>query len=212
MTGKMAETDVAVDLRDAPQLQRFLMLNVRPTGRRIGNGSYGTVDELEVEGLLCAGKKLHEILVEQENQGTEKVLEKFMNECSLLSDLRHPNIVQFLGICFLEISDLPILVMEYLPHCLDNLLENTRNIPMAVKHSILCDVARGLTYLHAQSPPVVHRDLTSRNVLLNTAMSAKIADLGVARILNLHPGQQAATMSRVRRLYAWTQNSYSILT
>ena len=89
--------------------------------------------------------------------------------------------------------------MECLPLCHEGLLENTRDIPLAVKRSILCDVARGLTYLHSKTPhPIIHRDLTARNVLLNSAMVAKIADLGVARILNLRPGQIAATMTQVR--------------
>ena len=90
-------------------------------------------------------------------------------------------------------TELPVLVMECLPLCLDGLLENTRDITLAVKRSILCDVARGLTYLHSKTPPIIHRDFTAKNVLLNSSMVAKIADLGVARILNLRPGQMAAT-------------------
>ena len=184
--------------RDYPQLQRFLLRNVRPTGRQFGVGSYGSVEELEIDGLLCAGKKLHAILVEAGNDGAQNIAEKFVEECTLISDLRHPHIVQFLGICSLPGSELPILVMESMPLCLDGLLENTGDIPLAVKRSILCDVARGLTYLHSKTPPIIHRDLTAKNVLLNSAMVAKIADLGVARILNLGPGQMAATMTQVR--------------
>ena len=54
---------------------------------------------------------------------------------------------------------------------------------MALKCSVLHNVACGLAYLHEQSPPVIHRDLSARNVLLDSEMVAKIADLGVARIL-----------------------------
>ena len=156
-----------------------------------------------MEGLLCAGKKLHDALVERGNQGAQNMVDKFVEECSLLSELRHPHLVQFLGICFVDTSNLPILVMEYLPYCLDSLLDpeedaERKNIPLALKRSILCDVARGLSYFHSHVPPIIHRDLTAKNVLLTSAMTAKIADLGVARILNLQPGRLAATMTQVK--------------
>ena len=124
------------------------------------------------------------------------MVDKYYKECSLLSELRHPHIVQFLGICFLPDSQLPILVMERLQGSLDELLETTPDIPLCTKLSILQDVARGLVFLHNRSPAVIHRDLTARNVLLNAAMTAKIADLGNSRISNLRPGQLAQTMTK----------------
>ena len=121
----------------------------------------------------------------------------FLRECTLLSRLRHPHIVQFLGVCYLPGSRLPLLVMERLFTSLDELLENKDIvIPFDAKLSFLRDVAKGLIFLHGQTPPVIHRDLTARNVLLNTGMVAKIADLGVARIVNIQPGKLAATMTR----------------
>ena len=53
---------------------------------------------------------------------------------------------------------------------------------VVLKSSVLHNVACGLAYLHGRSPPVIHRDLSARNVLLNLEMVAKFADLGVARI------------------------------
>ncbi len=188
----------AFELRDAPKLQRFLLRNVRPTGKQIGVGSYGSVEELDIHGLICAGKKIHDVLLEPGNDGVQTVVEKFVEECSLLSDLRHPHIVQFLGVCFIEGSPMPVLVMEYLPHCLDAILEeNTIDMPLGLKLVILSDVARGLAYLHGQTPSIIHRDLTAKNVLLNSALVAKIADLGVARIIDLRPGQLTAFMTQV---------------
>ncbi len=188
------------NLRRRPQLQPFLLPDARPTGRIIGRGSYGTVEELELDGLSCAGKKLHDVLVERGDYW----LRKFVAECSLLATIRHPNVVQFLGICFLDGSDLPVLVMEYLPYCLDSFLDPEEgadrvDIPFAMKYYILRDVVLGLVHLHARSPPVIHRDLTAKNVLLTSAMMGKIADLGVARILNQRPGRLAVTMTQVRK-------------
>ena len=129
------------------------------------------------------------------------MVEKYFDECRLLSDLRHPNIVQFLGICFLDTQfsstmNLPVLVMERLQCSLDDLLENTPNIPLHKKCSILQDVASGLVYLHSHNPVIIHRDLTARNVLLNSAMVAKIADMGNSRIVDIRPGQLVRTMTR----------------
>ena len=81
--------------------------------------------------------------------------------------------------------------MEQLDSNLDNLLETTPSIPLTLKQSLLTDVARGLLYLHTRDPPVVHRDLSARNVLLTSSLVAKISDLGCARIVNLRPGQLA---------------------
>ena len=170
-------------LENAPQLRPFELSNVKSTGKNLGGGSYGTVEELEINGLICAGKKLFDALIEPGNQGVQQTVENYYRECSLLSDLRHPNVVQFLGICFLPKTRLPVLVMERLDGSLDELLESTPNIPLHVKVSILQDVTRGLVYLHNHKPPIIHRDLTARNVLLTPAMTAKVADLGNSRLL-----------------------------
>ena len=117
----------------------------------------------------------------------------------LMAEMRHPHIVQFLGLCFLEGSALPVLVMELLDSSLDDLLESSKfpGLPLALKQSLLTDVARGLVYLHTHNPPVVHRDLSARNILLTSSLAAKISDLGNARIVNLQPGQLARTLTRV---------------
>ena len=190
-------------LQTAAKLRPFVLSNVTPTGKMLGEGSYGCVEELNVNGLMCAGKRIYKTLIEPENEGADRMVEKYYDECQLLSSLRHPNVVQFLGICFLETQSisttdlkLPVLVMEMLQGSLDHLLENTPNIPLAKKCSILQDVARGLVYLHNRSPAVIHRDLTARNVLLNSAMVAKIADMGNSRIVNIRPSQLTNTMTR----------------
>ena len=114
-----------------------------------------------------------------------------------MAKMRHPHVVQFLGLCFLEGSALPVLVMERLDSSLDELLEDAPGLPLTLKRSLLADVARGLLYLHTHNPPVVHRDLSARNVLLTSSLVAKISDLGNARIVDLRPGQLARTLTRL---------------
>ncbi len=168
----------------ASQLQSFL-LNVRPTGRIIPTSTDSVargrhpVEELEVQadGLICVGKKANVRVCTSDRIMPDEV-DKVVEECSLLFSLRHPNIVPYLGLCFLHDSDLPTVVMEYMPHSLEQLLKMAVDIPLSVKRSIASDIARGLTYLHSHSPPVVHGKLTASNILLTFAVVAKISDIG----------------------------------
>ena len=123
------------------------------------------------------------------------MVRKYLRECHLMSSLHHPNITQFLGLCFLPGTRLPLLVMERLETSLDDLLEHMPNLPLSLKRSILEDVAHGLLYLHERHPPVIHRDLTSKNVLLTSSLVAKITDMGNSRIVNIHD-QMARTLTK----------------
>lgn len=177
-------------LRNDPQLRQFTLSNVRFTGTSIGSGSYGNVEAVEVAGAKCAAKRIHGFFQDRREISEaeiRKVERQFVVECQLMSTLRHPHIVQFIGVCFLDGSRLPALVTERLFTCLHELLEPEGkprpHIPLRLKCSILRDVSSGLAYLHDRSSPIIHRDLSARNVLLNSAMVAKIGDMGVARIL-----------------------------
>ena len=162
------------------------------TEEEYGRGSYATVVGLEYRGLKCAGKKLHYVLIEE---GVREIVYRFEGECRLLAQMRHPNIVQFIGVYFEEDSEIPILVMEFLPTTLARCIDTYGVLPEEVSYAILHDVALGLYHLHSQTPPIVHRDLSANNVLLTPNMTAKISDLGVAKILNLTPLQ----LSRMTR-------------
>ena len=165
----------------------FELTEVEVKDRELGHGSFATVIELEYLGLKCAGKKIHEILKKQGNASYSVV--RFEEECHLLSQVRHPNIVQFLGVYFQRGVQTPFLVMEFLPTNVTSCIQQYGILPKELNYSILHDVALGLRYLHSQTPPIIHRDLSSNNILLSTNMTAKISDLGVARILNLTPLQ-----------------------
>ena len=166
----------------------YKLTGVTVTDQELGHGFYATVLELEYMGLKCAGTKIHELLLEP--QGDESnAIRRFEEECRLLSQVRHPNIVQFLGIYFQQGVHKPILVTEFLPTNLTSCIKQYSILSKDISYSILHDVALGLCYLHSQTPPIIHRDLSSNNVLLTSNMTAKISDLGVARILNVSPPQ-----------------------
>ena len=168
----------------------YKLIGIVVTNRELGHGSYATVLELRYLGLKCAGKKIHEVLLRQGDTAAYPV-RRFEEEIHLLSRVRHPNIVQFLGVYFQQDVQVPILVMEFLPTNLTSCIEQYGILPKEISYSILRDVAVGLCYLHSQTPPIIHRDLSSNNVLLTSNMTAKISDLGVARILNLTPLQMS---------------------
>ena len=168
-------------------LECYKLTNIHVSDTVIGHGSYANVFEVDYMGLRCAGKKIHDVLLQQGNRTYQ--VHRFEEECSLLSEIRHPNIVQFLGVCFQHESTVPILVMEYLPTNLTSCIDHYGILPQEISYSVLLDVALGLRYLHSEIPPIVHRDLSSNNVLLASNMIAKISDLSVAKIFNLTPLQ-----------------------
>ena len=198
-------------LRDYPELRPFVLSDVQFTGTKIGGGAYGRVDEVAIP-VSAAAKTIYAFLQESDGSGPDadvpKAVTEFVRECQLMSTLRHPHIVQFLGVCFLQGSRLPALVMERLLTSLHDLLAPETQPPprapsslsfftMSLKCSVLHNVASGLAYLHERSPPVIHRDLSARNVLLNSGLVGKIADLGVARsVARIVPRMRtAATMT-----------------
>ena len=190
-------------LDDYPTLRPFLLSNARATGTTIGTGSYGSVEEVAIPGAVCAAKKIHDFFQDPRQmprEGIEKVASEFVKECQLMSTLRHPHVVQFLGVCFLPGSKMPALVMEKLVTSLHVVLNPEPSpptkpyIPDSLKCSVLLNVASGLAFLHGHLPPIIHRDLSARNVLLNEGMVAKIADLGMARTMPRMRG--AATMTK----------------
>jgi serine/threonine protein kinase len=111
--------------------------------------------------------------------------------------MRHPRIVQFLGLCFFDDSPYPILVMEKVNFSLETVLETHKNIDFSLILHILQDIAEGLIYLHSQQPPIIHRDLTARNVLIDQrSFRAKISDLGNFRLSLVHRTKFTHTLTQ----------------
>ncbi len=168
-------------------LKKFQLKGITDTKEEIGKGAFCTVSKLYFRGMKCAGKKIHDFFIEQLNE-TDKdgMLKRFCEECELLSNLRHPNIIQFLGVYEKE-QGIPILVMEYMDMSLTDLIDKHGPLPSDLAIPILKDISFGLAYIHGHNPAIVHRDLSANNVLLTENFKAKISDVGVARIMNISP-------------------------
>ena len=155
-----------------------------------GAGCFGEVVEVTVGSVPRIAKRLLNILLDQDTDPKEKhaIQERFCYECLLLSKLDHPNVVEFIGVHFSKVNPADAtLIMERLYIDLEKFLKRP-NTPLSIKLSILLDVSAGLLYLHTQlEKPLIHRDLTAGNILLTKDVRAKIADLGVSKILNHHP-------------------------
>ncbi|OQS07128.1 kinase [Thraustotheca clavata] len=143
----------------------------------IARGAYGIVLLGDYQGQTVAIKKLLEY-----RKGIRQ-LQQFIDEVSLVAKLTSPYIVQFKGASWTTPADI-VLVTEFMDGgdlriVLDN--NSTKSFTWQNKVSCAMDIANALGYLHTLHTKVIHRDLKSRNVLLNSQMQAKVTDFGVSR-------------------------------
>ena len=156
----------------------------------LGSGAYGQVYRATLDELQCAAKLLHAVLLDPDRP---RNLTLFEQECRFLSEIRHPNIVQYLGVALDEESGLPILLMELMDDSLTHFLEQSGE-PLAyhVQVNISHDIALAVAFLHLNR--IVHRDLSSSNVLLIGAGSrAKVTDFGMSTLTELNPRMSGLT-------------------
>ena len=181
----MAAIRVATSKQTAAET-RFDFGNVEFFRNRvIGAGSYGAVCKAKCDQLPCAAKILHTMLFKLRDPGSSRVLQKFEQECQFLSNIRHPNIVQYLGYCRDSESGLPILLMELMDESLTGFLERqppSELLPYHVQVNLCLDIALGIAYLHSNA--IIHRDLSSNNILLiGEGSRAKITDFGMSKLV-----------------------------
>ena len=149
----------------------------------LGIGSYGSVYRAKCDQLPCAAKLLHPVLV---NPKERRNLYRFEQECQFLSDIRHPHIVQYLGTCRDSESGLPVLLMELMDDSLTHFLDQSPEpLPYHLEVNLCHDIALALAYLHSNG--IIHRDLSSNNVLLIAGSRAKVTDFGMSKLIDAAP-------------------------
>ncbi len=105
--------------------------------------------------------------------------ESFAKESAIIESLRHPNVVQFFGVCT---DSTPFqMVMEYMPRgSLYSVLKSKHDFSWLARYQIALDTATGVAFLHSKK--IIHRDLKSLNILLDADFRAKLTDFGLAKI------------------------------
>ena len=152
----------------------------------LGVGSYGSVCRAALDELPCAAKLLHATFFGTHDPGAANFTARFEQECRFLSNLKHPCIVQFLGLVREPRTLRPILLIELMDESLTKFLERTAGpLPYHVQVNLIHDTALALAYLHANR--LIHRDLSSNNVLLLAGSRAKVTDFGMSRMVDVNP-------------------------
>jgi len=110
----------------------------------------------------------------------DSIMQSFNHEVGLMSDIKHPNVLLFLGACVLD--QFLCIITEYLPvgSLRDYLDRHTPKWSQILKFAIT--TARGMAWLHSRTPVVLHRDLHTNNILVTENLECKVADLGLSQI------------------------------
>ena len=156
----------------------------------LGIGAYGAVCKAKCDDLFCAAKIIHptpfdptslcHIALRREHR---LPIRRFQLECEFTSTIRHPNIVQYLGTHQDPETRLPVLLMELMD---DNLAHFLESSPQSVPYHIqVHDITLALSFLHSNN--IVHRDLSSNNILMRGNVLAKVTDFGMARLNDINP-------------------------
>ena len=168
-----------------PELKDVTLKGVVPLNDELGRGAYGSVFTVKHGDVVRAAKKIHPILIESvSDEEKQRIKDDFVRECLCCSSIRHPHIVEFVGVYYRsDQSSLPIMVMELMHTSLTKFVTNKSKISFGKKISILHDASQGLSFLHNHKPRILHRDLSPNNIMLTSKLVAKIGDLGVAKVV-----------------------------
>ena len=164
--------------------------------KTLGIGSYGKVCRAKCGQLPCAAKLLHDTFFQYNDPSAHHLAEKFEQESQLLSVIKHPNIVQYLKKTQDPESGRVILLMELMDESLTKFLERSDGpLPYRCQIDICHDVALALSFLHNNK--IVHRDLSSNNILLIAGKRAKITDFGMSKLIDICMNPKLTPLTQV---------------
>ena len=192
--GKTTSKTAVID-----ELKDLTLKGVVLNNQELGRGAYGTVYAVKYDGVPCAAKRIHPILIDNVSpEQKEEIKRDFVRECICGSKIEHVNVVQFIGVYYPpnQQDSLPYLVMELMKTSLTSFVRtNKSKISFHTKISILYDVSLGLSYLHSRESLILHRDLSPNNVMLTSENVAKIGDLGVAKVIRVDSKQTKSKLT-----------------
>ncbi|KAJ1376667.1 putative serine/threonine-protein kinase [Sesbania bispinosa] len=171
---------------------------------KIGEGGFGPV----YKGILPQGQ---EIAVKRLSKTSKQGISEFMNEVGLVAKLQHRNLVSVLGGC--TQGNERMLVYEYMPngslnHFIFDHIEG-KFLQWRKRYQIIMGIARGLLYLHQDSKlTIIHRDLKTSNILLDSELNPKISDFGVAHIFE--GNQSAVTTNKIVGTVGYMSPEYAV--
>ena len=166
--------------RQFEQSWRISHKDITMTGEKIGAGAYGGVSVGVFREQRVAVKQLHDLIMSKDN------LALMNREISTMSRLRHPNLLLFIGAALDHPSSNPLLIIEIMDTSLRKAYERKQLTEDGAKLLVLRDTAAGLNYLHCHPDEIIHRDVSSANILLESRgpnkWRAKLSDFGSANI------------------------------
>ncbi|KAF0689707.1 Aste57867_18868 [Aphanomyces stellatus] len=151
--------------------------------RKLSKGAFGEVWLGQYNGDYVAIKQILE-----ERKTDAKEIECFVAEIKLMATFHHPNIVDFRGFSWNPDGNNLCALTEYMKHgdLFVYLQRNKATLTWKDEKAVIAlNVAQALVYLHSLSPKVIHRDLKSKNVLLDEHCTAKLSDFGISRLRQL---------------------------
>ncbi|KAE9017281.1 hypothetical protein PR003_g15458 [Phytophthora rubi] len=174
-----AEDDSTMGRSTAPTIEDTMTISHRqhPAGSNL-------TLKILLESEFLAGKR--QVAVKRLLQNTTHLadeVQEFAQEIELSASLVHPNIVSFVGVAWNTLDNL-LMVLEFFPMGdLQTYLAKNGDLMSWAREKIhiAVGVAHALEYLHSLSPPLIHRDLKSKNIMLTRMLEAKLIDFGVSR-------------------------------
>ncbi|KAF5475936.1 hypothetical protein F2P56_007690 [Juglans regia] len=172
----------------------------------IGTGGYGSVYRVELPSRnVVAIKKLH-----QREAGNPIFYKSFINEVRVLTAIRYRNIVKLHGFCVHK--ECRFLIYEYMERgslfCILRNVDEAMELDWSKRVNIIKGIAHALSYMHHECiPAIVHRDISSNNILLNSKFQALISDFGTAKLLDLDSSNEtlvAGTYGYIAPEFAYT--------
>ncbi|XP_030482543.2 probable LRR receptor-like serine/threonine-protein kinase At5g37450 [Cannabis sativa] len=151
---------------------------------QVGQGGYGKV----YKGILADGTV---VAVKRAQQASLQGEREFFTEIELLSRVHHRNLVSLVGFC--EEDGEQMLVYEFMANGSLYSLLSARfrsSLTFARRMQIALDSAKGILYLHTEAdPPIIHRDIKSNNILLDSKFTAKVSDFGISKLAPVPDGK-----------------------